>query len=274
MSTEKRNVTIILHTDGVLDSPSVKMPLSAFRALVITSAIVLGLIILGAIMYAPIVRAASQVPGMTREIERLSAENQQVHQLANRLEHVEDRYLQLRGMLGANVLAELPNPDSILPTLTPLFARVPGADPCYEEGPSRPRHWPLAGSGVITRGPVGVGSSTEVHAGLDVAVPQGTPVLAAGGGTIASAGYSPEYGFFIRIRHESRHESMYGHLSRLLVTEGQSVDAGEVMGLSGSTGRSTAPHLHFEIFVDGESIDPSLLISQECSNGNILVQGG
>ena len=67
---------------------------------------------------------------------------------------------------------------------------------------------------------------------------------------------------------------MYGHLSRLLVVVGETVQAGQVIGLSGSTGRSTAPHLHFEIFVDGESIDPSLLISQECSNGNILYEGG
>ena len=67
---------------------------------------------------------------------------------------------------------------------------------------------------------------------------------------------------------------MYGHLSRLLVAEDDEVESGQVIGLSGSTGRSTAPHLHFEIFVDGESIDPSLLISEECSNGNILNEGG
>jgi murein DD-endopeptidase MepM/ murein hydrolase activator NlpD len=238
------------------------------------AAVVFVLMCLAAILYAPIVSAASKVPGLTREVERLSAENQQVHQLASRLTHVEDRYMQLRGMLGADIIPELQNPDSILPMAAPLFARYPDAVSCYETGTSRPRHWPLGGPGVITRGPVGVGSSTEVHAGLDVAVAQGTTVLAAGGGRVAQAGFDSEYGFFVRLRHPDGYETMYGHLSRLLVTAGEAVDAGQVIGLSGSTGRSTAPHLHFEVFVDGESIDPSLLISQECSDGNILIQGG
>jgi murein DD-endopeptidase MepM/ murein hydrolase activator NlpD len=274
MSTEKRHVTLMMHTEGVLESRSVRMRLSLFRVLTIAATTIFVLICLAAILYGPILRAASQVPGLTREVERLSAENQQVHQLAAQLSQVEDRYMQVRGMLGADIIPELQNPDSILPIAAPLFARNPGAEPCYETGASRPRYWPLGGPSAITRGPVGVGSSTEVHEGLDVAVAQGTPVLASGGGTVLRAGYDAEYGFFVRIGHTQRHESMYGHLSRLLVVAGEKLEAGQVIGLSGSTGRSTAPHLHFEIFVDGQSIDPSLLISQECSDGNILYQGG
>ena len=274
MNSEKRHVTLMLHTEGVLDTRSVRLPLSLFRVLTVAVIAILVLICLAAILYTPIVRAAAQVPGLTREVERLSAENQQVHQLAAQLSHVEDRYMQLRGMLGADIIPELQNPDSILPIAAPLFARYPNSDPCYEVGSSRPRYWPLGGEGVITRGPVGVGSSTEVHAGLDIAVARGTAVLASGGGSVLRAGYDAEYGFFVRLRHTERHQTMYGHLSRLLVVEGENVDAGQVIGLSGSTGRSTAPHLHFEIFVDGESIDPSLLISQECRNGNFLYEGG
>ena len=274
MRPEKRHVTLMMHTEGVLESRSVRMPLTLYRVLSFLAISVIVLICLAAVLYAPIFRAAVQVPGLTREVERLSAENQQVHQLAARLSHVEDRYMQLRGMLGANIIPELQNPDSVLPIAAPLFARYPDSEPCYETGTSRPRYWPLGGPSAITRGPVGVGSSTEVHAGLDVAVAQGTAVLASGGGNVIRAGYDAEYGLFLRIGHTDRHETMYGHLSRLLVLEGESVEAGQVIGLSGSTGRSTAPHLHFEIFVDGESIDPSLLISQECSNGNILYEGG
>lgn len=274
MSTDKRHVTLILHTDGVTESRSIRLPLSLFRALTITVIVIGIMALLAAVLYAPIVRAATQVPGLMREVERLSAENQQVHQLAHRLEQVEARYVQVRGMLGADMIPELQHTDSILPTAAPLFARAPGSQPCYENGPSPPRHWPLGGPGAITRGPVGVGTSTEVHAGLDVAAAQGTTVLAAGGGTVIAAGYDGEYGFHLRIRHGNGYESMYGHLSRLLVANGESVDAGQVIGLSGSTGRSTAPHLHFEIFLNEESVDPSPMISQECSNGNLLVQGG
>jgi murein DD-endopeptidase MepM/ murein hydrolase activator NlpD len=274
MTADERRVTIILHTDGVVESRSIRMPLPLFRFLTIAAIVIFGLICLAAVLYAPIVRAASQVPGLTREVERLSAENQQVHQLASRLVHVEDRYMQVREMLGADIIPELQNPDSILPTAAPIFARYPEMTPCYETGTSRPRHWPLGGPGLITRGPVGVGSSTEVHAGLDVAVAQGTTVLASGGGRVIEAGYDTEYGFFVRIRHGDGYVTMYGHMSRLLVVENEVVDAGQVIGLSGSTGRSSAPHLHFEIFLHGESIDPTPLISEECSDGNILIQGG
>lgn len=263
----------MLHTEGALESRSVRMPLSMFRAVTAVAITVFGLMCLAAVLYAPILRAAVQVPGLTREIERLSAENQQVHQLAARLTHVEDRYVQLRGMLGADIIPELEDPDSNLPTAAPFFARPPGSMPCYQAGSSRPRYWPVGGPGVITRGPVGVGSSTEVHAGLDIAVARGTAVLASGGGTVTHAGYDAEYGFYLRIRHSDRYDTMYGHLSRLLVVVGETVAAGQVVGLSGSTGRSTAPHLHFEIFEEGQSIDPSSLISQECINGNIFDQG-
>jgi len=274
MTRERRHVTLMLHTDGVVESKSIRLPLGLFRFLSVLAIALSILLALGLVLYAPIVRAASQVPGLTREVERLSAENQQVHQLAARLEQVESRYMQVSGMLGANIIPELQHPDSILPTAAPLYAREPGSTSCYETGTTRPRHWPLGGPGAITRGPVGVGTSTEVHAGLDIAAAQGTPVLASGGGSVSEAGYDGEYGFFVRIGHVEGYDSMYGHLSRLLVEDGDSVAAGQVIGLSGSTGRSTAPHLHFEIFVDGESIDPNILITRECSNGNILVQGG
>jgi murein DD-endopeptidase MepM/ murein hydrolase activator NlpD len=91
----------------------------------------------------------------------------------------------------------------------------------------------------------------------------GTPIRAAGGGTVAEAGDDPEYGRFILINHPDGYQSMYGHASRLLVAPGQFVSAGAVIGLSGSTGRSTAPHLHFEIRRDGRVIDPRSIVAQE-----------
>ena len=118
------------------------------------------------------------------------------------------------------------------------------------------------------------GNSDEVHTGLDIAVRRGTPIRASGGGVIESAALHPEYGQYIRITHPDGYTSMYGHASRVLVAPGDSVVAGEVIGLSGSTGRSTAPHLHFEILQHGRSIDPKTVASQECSRGDILIRRG
>ena len=93
-------------------------------------------------------------------------------------------------------------------------------------------------------------------------MPAGTPVRASGGGTVKEAGYDPDYGLFVLLRHPSGYETMYGHASRLIVAEGDDIHAGQVIALSGNSGRSTAPHLHFEIRRDGKSLDPLTLVKE------------
>jgi len=87
-------------------------------------------------------------------------------------------------------------------------------------------------------------------------------VRASGGGTVEEAVYDPSYGMFVLLCHASGYETMYGHASRLIVVEGDEVQAGQVIALSGNSGRSTAPHLHFEIRRDGKSIDPLTLVKE------------
>jgi murein DD-endopeptidase MepM/ murein hydrolase activator NlpD len=209
---------------------------------------------------------------MSAEITRLTAENQQVQELAATLAYVEGRYSQLRAMLGADVMPEAPAGDT-LPSAAPIIAQIPGTSGCYELGPSTPRHWPLDRPGVITRGPVVLGNFDEVHTGLDVALPTGTPIRAAGGGVVADAGSDTEYGLYVRIRHPEGYVSIYGHASRLLAATGDSVRSGQVVGLSGTTGRSTAPHLHFEVLKDGEQVDPRTLVRQRCVNDPPAARG-
>jgi murein DD-endopeptidase MepM/ murein hydrolase activator NlpD len=102
----------------------------------------------------------------------------------------------------------------------------------------------------------------ESHPGIDIAVPLGTPVRASGGGSVTAAGYDADYGLFVLLRHPLGYETMYGHMSRLIAAEGGEVQAGQVIGLSGNSGRSTAPHLHFEIRRDGKSVDPLDLVRE------------
>jgi murein DD-endopeptidase MepM/ murein hydrolase activator NlpD len=273
MTGKRRSATFILHKEGELDSKSLRVPLWLLRAAVVSATLLGIMIVVGAVLYAPIVRTAAQVPSLEAEVERLTAENQQVRELANRLEHAEARYAQLRRMLGSDVVPELQRPEASVPSLPAITAQPPNATPCYESGISIPSHWPLDQPGVITRGPVGEGGEAEAHVGLDIAVAKGTPIRAAGGGVVRIAGRGPEYGLYIRLEHSGGYLSMYGHASRLLVSRGDSVSAGQVIGLSGSTGRSTAPHLHFEVLRDGQPIDPRVQVTRECNSGNILVGG-
>ncbi|GIW52899.1 MAG: hypothetical protein KatS3mg081_2254 [Gemmatimonadales bacterium] len=260
MSRTRRWVTIIVHTDGNPGSRTYRLPLSLVRAGAIAASIVAGLIVMAAISYAPVAGTAASVPGLRREIAALRAENQQVRLLAARLEEIESRYEQVRAMLGADIVPPHPEEHGGLQVVRPVVARTPDEPPRYRTGPTLPVYWPLEEQGIVTRGPIGSGTEAEAHPGLDIAVRAGTPIRAAGGGVVAEAGVDPDYGRYVLINHPDGYQSMYGHASRVLVRAGDVVQAGEVIGLSGSTGRSTAPHLHFEIRRNGQQIDPRSLI--------------
>lgn len=100
------------------------------------------------------------------------------------------------------------------------------------------------------------GGGAQFHAGIDISVPTGTPVRAAQEGTVVFAGYNGAYGKVVKLDHAHGFSTLYAHNSRLLVYVGQSIEAGQVICLSGSTGRSTGPHLHFEVHKDSWPVDP------------------
>lgn len=95
------------------------------------------------------------------------------------------------------------------------------------------------------------------HRGIDVGAPTGTPVRAAGPGRVLRSGVAGEYGVLVAIDHGNGAETRYAHLSRTLVGPGENVLRGQVIGEVGSTGLSTGPHLHFELRIDGDPIDPA-----------------
>jgi murein DD-endopeptidase MepM/ murein hydrolase activator NlpD len=96
----------------------------------------------------------------------------------------------------------------------------------------------------------------KFHAGLDLAVPRGTSVAASADGTVSFAGWKGGYGNLLVIKHADGKETRYGHLDKLNVKEGDEVKAGQEIALSGSTGKSTGPHLHFEIRENGQVLNP------------------
>ncbi|MFM7086294.1 MAG: M23 family metallopeptidase [Cyanobium sp.] len=157
--------------------------------------------------------------------------------------------------------------------LTDVFRRTPRPAAALGNG-NRGLLFPLIGSAVTSSGfgwrlhPV-IGSWL-MHAGKDLAAPEGTPVVAALSGKVVSSGLAGGYGLAIELEHDNpRRRTLYGHLSELYVREGQSVRQGEVIGRVGSTGLSTGPHLHFElrlpqeggwVAVDPGEFDPGTLL--------------
>lgn len=94
------------------------------------------------------------------------------------------------------------------------------------------------------------------HTGLDIAASEGTPVAAAYGGTVLETGQTEGRGKYIRLRHGDSMQTMYCHLSEIDVSQGDRIEAGDAIGKVGSTGMSTGPHLHFEVWIDGVRCNP------------------
>lgn len=115
--------------------------------------------------------------------------------------------------------------------------------------------WGRLSSGFGRRKAPKKGASTY-HKGVDLAVPIGTAVMASRGGTVTRAGWGSGYGYCVYIQHPDGVSTRYGHLSKVLVKVGQTVSQGEKIALSGNTGVSTGPHLHFEILIGGSQVNP------------------
>lgn len=107
-----------------------------------------------------------------------------------------------------------------------------------------------------------INRNRALHTGVDFELPTGTRVMAAGAGQVVEAGWDAQYGQTVVIEHLGGYASRYAHASELLVQKGQTVTAGQTIAKSGSTGRSTGPHLHFEVLKHGKFVDPAPFIFQ------------
>jgi murein DD-endopeptidase MepM/ murein hydrolase activator NlpD len=209
---------------------------------------------------------AGRVQMLQREVAALQQERLERERLARTVARMQATYDQIKVLLKG----DLPSSDSIQARARAVGARTPGdtagtrdttandaatPDSAAKDGPSAalPHAWPLAGPAFVTRGP---GAAPGGHPGLDIAVAAGSRILATGAGTVLEAGDDPVYGRFVVIGHGGGYQSLYGHASRLLVHPREQVRAEQVIALSGSTGVSTAPHLHFEIRRNGQALDP------------------
>lgn len=105
------------------------------------------------------------------------------------------------------------------------------------------------------------GESGNFHNGVDLANDEGTPIYAAKNGRVIQVSQIGGYGHHVRIEHEGRFTTLYAHMQRYIVKEGQEVSGGQLIGYMGSTGNSTGPHLHFSVFNGSEYVDPMLYIS-------------
>jgi murein DD-endopeptidase MepM/ murein hydrolase activator NlpD len=250
----KLSFIIVPHGDTSLETRTYDVSYTRLKLLLGAVLLLVVVFVVMASSWWFIAAQAARVGGLEQEIARLEEERSQVAQLAQDLAEAEQQYervRQLLGVEGASASQEV--------ALPPLRGDSPGGA-IAAGGAELPSSWPLTQAGFITqmRG-VTDGAS---HPGLDIAVPADSYIRATAPGTVVDAGVDDVYGRFILIDHGNGLQSMYGHASRLFVQAGDPVERNEVIALSGSTGRSTAPHLHFEIRKDGEAVDPLAYVRQ------------
>ena len=204
--------------------------------------------------WVPLARRAARTDDLARRVDSLTSRQTRMEHLAqrlDRLEGVQDNYSLRLGVSGSA--------DSAL--WVPAARASVGGDEALpvDDTATEPTVWPLTVAGAVTRSHLG-GASAD-HPGIDIAVPTGSYVRASGGGVVVEAAQDPDYGLFVLIDHGNGVRTRYGHASYLVSDRGWTVRRGEVIALSGSTGRSTAPHLHFEILKNGRPIDPLSMVA-------------
>ncbi len=198
---------------------------------------------------------ASTVGVLERQLADARSDSSRAQALGYRLDRIERQYAVIRHLFGP-----LPESPSDLWLPPPEGARERIVQVSRPES-SLPRSWPLTEPGVVTQGLL-EGAAGQAHPGLDIATATGSYIRAAGAGTVLDVGQDSVYGRYVVIAHGDGYTSLYAHASLALVTKGEPIRRGEVIALSGSTGRSTAPHLHFEIRHDGKAVDPLTMLVQ------------
>ena len=246
-----RTLTVMVVPEGTDDTRTYRIPYARLRLAAVVGGLMGAALMVMTWSWVYLARRAAHVTELEARVDSVMLENARVVALADRLAELEADYSRMVDLFGA--AAEAPS-ELWLP---PVGGLGGGAD-LGDDAEGGPTSWPLAERGFITQ-PLVDGVWGE-HPGLDIAIPTDSYIRAAGGGTVADVDDDPVYGNYVVLDHGEGYRSLYAHASLTLVASGDSVRRNEVIGLSGSTGRSTAPHLHFEILHEGEAVDPMTLL--------------
>lgn len=158
------------------------------------------------------------------------------------------------------------SPDELAQKVALLEKKLRDYELILSQQAIRPSIWPVTGR--LTdffgprRNPFG-GGGGEFHPGQDIANTTGTPIMATANGVVLVADWQSGYGRLVEIDHGNGYTTRYGHMSKILVTAGQLVTRGQTLGLLGSSGRSTGPHLHYEVRIDDEAVNPMDYLPKE-----------
>jgi murein DD-endopeptidase MepM/ murein hydrolase activator NlpD len=213
------------------------------------------------VTYTKLAVLAVRASKLNAENRVLRAENAKIREIEAELVYIENLKRQIEtwaGMIegkrgeGGDVQVDLPSTN-----LWPRRYTYAIMKPFYTGLASHPNGLMLPADGWVSRGFSAGAKNESGHPGIDIVVPRGTPVRCALEGTVRSAGWDDVYGNMVVVAHGDSLETVYGHNDKILVKEGDRVTKGQVIAVAGSTGRSTAPHIHFGVVINGKPVDPA-----------------
>ena len=259
-----RNSLTITVTQSRAGRPfQIELPRWSVRVVSTVLIAAFALVIVGGILYGRLMRDALILREVRKENEMLRARAARFNELEDdvaQLEQVRRQILLLAGVPEAEAARSGASVGADSVAITAETAPGAYAGELSEAALDSPLRV-LPFQGPVSRGFMPKGGRGPEHPGVDIAGPTGAPVMAAADGEVAYAGQDTTFGNLLILRHQDGWETRYGHNQALVVSSGETVRAGQTVGLLGSTGRSSAPHLHFEVLRDGQSVDPGTFFS-------------
>jgi murein DD-endopeptidase MepM/ murein hydrolase activator NlpD len=224
---------------------------------------VVGLAFVG-VTYTRMAIVAFQASKLSSENKTLRAQNEKIREIEFEFARIEKLKNQIeawagimdeKGRLAGAVGDQLPATD-----FWPRRYTYAILEPFYTGFAGGSGGMILPASGWISRAFAGEASGSAGHPGIDIVAPRGTPVRSALDGVVKSAGWDDTYGNMVVVEHGDSLATLYGHNDRVLVARGDRVARGQIIAVVGSTGKSTAPHVHFEVLKHNKPVDPGAYI--------------
>jgi murein DD-endopeptidase MepM/ murein hydrolase activator NlpD len=227
--------------------------------------IVLGaLIVAGALSWFFLASQAARVPLLTRRVAQMQHDVSRLDTLQHALDELEGRFQQVQRMMGVSTTSTpgAPAAPASAPS-EPAPPSVASATPSADSA-TIPNEWPLPTAGVLLDSARAPGA-----AGIDIAVSPGTPIRAAGAGTVVEVRDDTQNGKLVRISHRDGYESVYANARAVRVATGAHVAAGAVIAVTGDSASALPAHLHFEVRRGGKDVDPTSLITKGPAHGDL-----
>ncbi|MBN2070787.1 MAG: M23 family metallopeptidase [Candidatus Krumholzibacteriota bacterium] len=252
---EKETFSVIIVPHDLKKTRTYKIPYRLFYFFMVILAAGALTVSIFVLTYGRLLVKTRETVRLERQVAELTKKNEKIGELMRDLSEMHAMELKVRNLLGLGLSSR----DSV----ALKHASAGDLDMAGETDNEKssmmsaiPSFWPVRG--YITKGYniAGGEKDKDYHPGIDIGVEKGVPVRAAAAGYVIEAAWDDTYGYFVKIDHGYGIKTLYGHNERLVVIKGDRIGRGQTIAYSGNTGRSSAPHLHFEVTQNNLHVDP------------------